>query len=72
MNVKAAKISTAKGIFQIKKYLSGPVYDATLGVHVITMQGYVGYFAGISAADYIVKHGAKLLDYCGHTITVEV
>lgn len=66
-----AKIATAKGIFQIRKYLAGPVNDASLGVHVITLDGYVGYFY-CSPAEYIVKHGAKLLDYCGHTITVEV
>lgn len=68
---KTAKIVTAKGIFQIRKYLAGPVYDASMGVHVTTVDTYVGYFE-CSPAEYILKHGAKLLDYCGHGITVEV
>lgn len=68
---KTAKIVTATGIRGIKKYLAEGVHDARLGVHVTTVDTYVGYFT-CSPAEYIIKHGAKLLDHCGHTICVEV
>ncbi len=66
-----AKIATVSGIKGIRKYLAGPVNDASLGVHVTTRDLYIGYFT-CSPAEYLTKHGAKLIDFCGHTICVEV
>jgi hypothetical protein len=70
-DMTTTKIATATGIKGIRKYLAGPVNDASLGVHVTTVDTYVGYFT-CSPAEYMTKHGAKLLDFCGHTICVEV
>lgn len=67
----SAKIAHRTGIQGIKKYLAEGVHDAKLGVHVTTVDTYVGYFT-CSPAEYITKHGAKLIDFCGHTICVEV